>query len=250
MKQGAHRLLCLSLLLLMFAVPAMADDVTLNLESRILETFDTDTRSTEWFVRASKFSRDGEAATMVYAPAWPEALFGTNTDGADLRVLGVNAGFDKLGYNWLEFIPVQEDDEGNYVENPLEIPGRAQRIDFWVWGSNYLYTMEVHLRDYNGRMHVLPVGHIQYTGWRNLYTEIPGYIPQAGGYITSGGFNKNLELVKIVMWTTPEEKVDDFYVYLDHIKVLTDVFVTRFDGDDLADPANIDSIWSNAQGGN
>ena len=43
-----------------------------------------------------------------------------------------------------------------------------------------------------------------------------------------------------MIWTHPTEKVDDFYVFLDEIKVLTDLFETRFDGDDLADPRSLE----------
>ena len=58
-------------------------------------------------------------------------------------------------------------------------------------------------------------------------------IPQARRYIPRYA---GLELTKIVLWTAPDEKVDDFYFFMDEINVLTDLFETRFDGEDLADP--------------
>ena len=245
MKRGALLLICLSFLLIS-AQLVLSDEVVQNLESRIIESFD-DPNAQQWYVQASKFIADGYPL-MTYAPAWPEAVFGRNVEGRDLRVLGAKAAFDKQGYNYLEFIPVRQDQDGQMVPDPIELPGRVKDLDLWVWGSNYDFYMEVHLRDYTGRVHVLQLGGIKYVGWQNLKTPIPSYIPQAGGYVTEGGFIKTLELVKFVLWTKPAENVSGFNVYLDYVKVLTDTFVTRFDGDDLADPTKVQDIWSNAEG--
>ena len=97
-------------------------------------------------------------------------------------------------------------------------------------------------------MYVLHLGDLRYVGWRNLKASIPTYIPQAGGYITDGGFSKELELVKVVLWTRPTENVSGFSFYLDQIRILTDTFVTRFDGDDLAEAETVEEIWSSVEG--
>ena len=52
----------------------------------------------------------------------------------------------------------------------------------------------------------------------------------------------------MVLWTKPQENVSGFNIYLDQVKILTDTFVTRFDGDDLANPDKVQEIWSSAQG--
>ncbi len=247
MKRGASLLIILAALLLFASASSlMADEAIQNFESVVLETFDNpDAR--QWAVVGSKFITDG-MPLVVYAPAWPEALFGANRDNLDLKVLGVQASFDRQGYNYLEFIPVEKDQSGTLQPAPIDLPGRVQTLDLWVWGSNYDYYMEAHVMDYTGRVHVLPLGGLKYVGWNNLKARIPSYIPQAGGHITPGGFLKTLKLVKLVMWTKPTENVAGFNVYLDQIKILTDSFVTRFDGDDLADPAYVQEIWANAEG--
>jgi hypothetical protein len=56
-----------------------------------------------------------------------------------------------------------------------------------------------------------------------------------------------MELVKIVLWTRPEEAVDGFHFYLDQVKVLTDVFETPFDGEGLADPDFVQQTWDAEQ---
>jgi len=39
-------------------------------------------------------------------------------------------------------------------------------------------------------------------------------------------------------------KVGDFYIYFKQLIVLTDTFETMFDGDHLADPDIIPTLWS------
>jgi hypothetical protein len=36
-------------------------------------------------------------------------------------------------------------------------------------------------------------------------------------------------------------------VFLDDLKVLTDLFETRFDGDELADPDNLNKLWASGK---
>ncbi len=247
MKRGASLLISLAVLLFLTSTSNLiADEIVQNLESRVVESFDNpDTQ--QWYVGASKFVADGFPLT-TYAAAWPESLYGANLDNLDLRVLGVQAAFNRTGYNYLEFIPVVENQSGELEADPITLVGRVKTMDIWVWGSNYNYYMEVHIRDFNGRVHVLPLGGIRFIGWQNLKVEIPNYVPQEGGYVTSGGFIKNLELVKLVLWTKPTEDVSGFNVYIDRIKILTDTFVTRFDGDRLTNPEWVQETWSKAEG--
>ena len=246
MKRSVPLLLCLLFLLFMIPALSIADEVTQNLESMIIESFD-DPSGREWYAQASKFVADG-LPVMVYAPAWPEALYGRNSNALDLQVLGVKAAFMRQGYNSIEIVPVTEGDQGELVPDPILLPGRVKQLDLWAWGSNYDYYLEVHLRDYLGRVHVLYLGALRYVGWKNLRVEIPTYIPQAGGYITEGGFTKNMEFLKLVVWTKPNENVAGFNIYFDQIKILTDTFVSRFDGDELAEVDRVQEIWSNAGG--
>ena len=247
--------------------------------SQIIESFDNpedrdaaEWNSSEWLVRGSKFrtkiyDEDGnvtdEWPKSTYFEAWPEALFGSNKAERDLKVLGVNGRFDRKGYNFIELIPAVRNDDGDLeprhpdvyddsgsliLGNEITLPGRTKRLDMWVWGSNYDYYLEAHVRDYTGVVHVLKLGDLKYTGWRNLMVNIPNSIPQEGGYVTAGGYLKELKLVKLVLWTRPDERVQDFFIYFDQIKTLTDMFSTRYDGDELADKDTIQEIWSNGGG--
>ena len=240
MRQGSLHFVCLLMLLLLLTPTLLvADEKTLNLESRILETFDPDTRTTDWLIRGSKFITEG-FPKKAYAQTWPEALFGANREERDLEVLGAHFKFNRQGYNNIEFIPVKEGEDGEPVHNPISIPGRVQQLDFWVWGSDFDYYMEVHLRDFRGVVYTLNMGSLNFVGWKNLRTDIPSYIPQTQDYAP---YLAGLQLEKIVLWTNPTERVHNCYVYIDQIKVLTDIFISRFDGDTLAQPEQVQEIW-------
>ncbi|MFO7849321.1 MAG: flagellar filament outer layer protein FlaA [Spirochaetia bacterium] len=243
MRRGVLLSVCLAVLLVLLAPALVSADETVNLESRVLETFDPDDRTTEWQVRGSKFVTEG-FPRKTYAAAWPEALFGSNKEEEELEVLGTHFKFDRQGYNYIEIIPVEEGDEGDMEPNPIPIPGKVKDLDLWVWGSDFDYYMEVHLQDSRGVVHTLDLGNLDYTGWKNLRVSIPGHIPQTGQYAP---YLEGLRLVKFVVWTQPTERVHNCYLYIDHVKVLTDLFVDRFDGDGLAQPDRVDEIWQEEQ---
>lgn len=219
---------------------------TTNYQSIVIETFD-DSAESRWIVTGSKFATEG-LPQASWVRTWPDALYRREPEGRNLHSLGIRAAFDRQGYNYLEITPVDEDDE----PRGIPIPGRVRHLDMWVWGSNFDYYMDIHLRDYRGVVHVLKLGDINYRGWRNLRIMIPSYIPQDTRYtaefnpVTSqfDAAERELELVKIVMWTRPSERVSGFFLYLDEIKVETDLFRQPFDGELLADPAVVNELWS------
>jgi len=216
-----------------------ADEVTTNLVSAVLDNFDQPDKSV-WIVQASKFATKGFPET-TFVKAWPDALYGANKDKKDLYALGVHAKFDRKAYNSLELIPAKKGDGGKLVPNPIMIPGRAKALDLWIWGSNYNYYMDVHIRDFQGVDHVLSLGDLAFQGWRNLNVLIPTSIPQARRHIPR---YQGLELTKLVIWTRPTESVEEFYVFIDQVKVLTDMFESRFDGDNLADQDYLKEVWT------
>ena len=70
--------------------------------------------------------------------------------------------------------------------------------------------------------------------WR----RIPSWIPQAEPYIPKA---KRLLVKKLVFWSDPKERTDKFYIFVDHLQVVTNLFGERFDGDDLV-PVVLESL--------
>lgn len=252
MRQGSILLTCLAVSTILCAAPVFADTATEDLQSKVIERFDAADSSGDaskyeyaqnhrWIVRGSKFL-DKDTFKQQLVNTYPQALFPNAAASADLKALGVYAAFDRRGYNFLEFVPVADKDvDGKPVEQGIDIPGRVKNIDLWAWGSNYNYYLDLHLQDWTGAVHVLRVGDLTFRGWKNFRVEVPPSISQDVQYYPA---TKSLKLVKLVLWTRPEEKVNGFYFYLDHIKAITDVFETPFDGSALGDPATIQKIWA------
>ena len=264
MRQGGFRavrlIVLLFVMLSMVVFSGFGDDNTASVESIILEAFDgetshqwsfggrTHTYEFEWRADGSKFAStvdDQSFPQLNYIPAWPQAVFGINREGKDLKSLGIWGRFDRRGYNWIDVYPVAAKlDGGEYEPFEIPIPGRIQSLDMWVWGSNLSYYLEVYFRDYQGVIHSLYLGDLHYQGWRNLRVRIPSSIRQSKRVLPSLA---SLSFVKFRIWTMPMERVDNFYIYFDQLKILTDTFESLFDGDNLADPEQVQELWGQLQ---
>jgi hypothetical protein len=241
MRPGLRSFLGMVLGMMLFFTSAlvMADEFTQTITSRSLATFDDPANAGNWIVQGSKYATQG-FPQMQIVRAWPDALYGKNKINKNLFALGVHAKFDRKSYNFIEIIPAEKDSSGKLQPKGIPIPGRVKAIDMWVWGANFNYTLDAHLRDYQGIDHVLHLGSLQFAGWKDLGATVSGAIPQSRTYIPRYA---GLELTKLVIWTAPDEKVDDYYFFVDEISVLTDLFETRFDGEDLADPDSLNTLW-------
>jgi len=264
MRQGSFRAvrqIILTLIVLSVMVFSVSgDEFTSDYTSVIMESFhgESTTRSWtiagrnhtyefEWAVDASRFAtRIGEDQfpKLSYVPAWPQQLFGTNRSNQPLQSLGIWGKFDRRGFNWIDIYPVIPGTATNGDgPEPFEIPmpGRVSTLDMWVWGSNLNFYLEAYVRDYQGVVHTLYMGDLAYQGWRNLRVRIPNNIRQSRRILPRYA---GLHFVKFRIWTTPAERVDNFYVYFNQMKVLTDIFESLFDGNELADPDRVQEIWA------
>jgi hypothetical protein len=230
------RFLGIGLILLVLAVPSLLAAQTVantfgfqmeDIRSVVLDDFETN--DFNWQVDGSRFKADDFPQIKAGIEGAPIALQSDFAESENKYVLGVRAAFTRKGYNrvWI------------YPEEEIVVPGHAKKIDMWVWGANYYYNLEVHLRDYRGIVHTVPLGSLHFMGWKNLSAEIPRHIPQHIRYLP---MERPLTLVRLVIWTEPIERVDDYFIYFDQLKVLTDMYRTRFDGDVLADQTY--DIWS------
>jgi len=261
MKHASFKIICLIVWACITVFSAYGQDKAISWETRILETFNGDEDSPYiWKTQASRFistvrdangeavqddeGRDTKYPITTFVNAWPIQVFGygnqRDPDAPQIRSFGLRGQFDRRGYNWVDLYPTLADDEdGKPYEIP--IPGRVHNMDVWVWGANLRYYVEVYLRDYRGVVHSLKLGDLSYPGWRNLRITIPTNITQSKRVLPAYA---GLTFVKFRIWTQPVERVDNFYIYFKQLKILTDMFESLFDGNDLADPAHVDRLWS------
>ncbi|GAB1483822.1 flagellar filament outer layer protein FlaA [Treponema sp.] len=243
MKHGGFKAACIVLSTCIAILSVHADDRTISLESRILESFDGDS-GYSWNISSSKFATKNDKETfpkLAYVAVWPNSLHGNNKEGKDYKSLGIWGRFDRKGYNWIDVFPLAKDAASDSPAVEIPIMGRARMLDLWVWGSNFNYYMEAYVRDYKGVVHAIDMGDLNFEGWKNLRINIPESIPQSRRTLPR---RQGLTLVKFRIWTRPAERVDDFQIYLDQLKVLTDTFESLFDGDELADPERVQELWS------
>jgi hypothetical protein len=257
MKQGSFKAVSLVICLILIAGMAVSDlfgdENTVDYEAIVLDTFDGNSAHEwtigsktyqydfTWKVDASKFatkSDEDQWPKLTYVPSWPMALFGTNREGKDLKSLGIWGKFDRRGYNWVDVYPVSGDSDEPFE---IPIPGRISYLDMWVWGANLNYYVEAYFRDYQGVVHNIYLGAIGHTGWKNMRVHIPTNIRQSKRVLPRLA---GLTFIKFRIWTTPLERVDNFYVYFDQFKVLTDTFESLFDGDELADEDRVNELWA------
>jgi hypothetical protein len=251
-------LLLLNIMLLLNIHALVSDENTSNLQSVVLEDFELDENGKPkryWIAVPDRFGKEGGVDSgkslqqLGWINSWPEAYFGKEGvfDAGDgpkeyKTSLAAKVAFVRPGYNYVDLFPVSEQD-GQYIRTPIPFMGRVIQVDLWIWGANYKYEMEMVVKDYRNVEHRLPIGSIAHVGWKNFTVTIPTYIPQAAPYIPK---LKQLRLIKLVIYTTPKEKVTGAYVYIDHIKYLSDIFETKYDGYNLGDMEAADKLWESA----
>ena len=96
--------------------------------------------------------------------------------------------------------------------------------------------------DYHGIIHRIKVCSLEFIGWQHKIVKIPMTIPQLVRQLPHA---RELRLTKFIVTTNSKERVDEFYLYLDHIKYLTNKYYDTFDGDELVEKSKIEEIWGN-----
>jgi hypothetical protein len=241
MKQHINRALLITVALLsLFGIGLLfADETTVNLESRVVQDF-SKPEAQNWFVLGSKFST-GDFPRYGFIKGGPIAILGDDQSAIqNARSLSVAMLFNRQEYNWVDIVPGTKDKP---IELPL--PGRVKMIDMWVWSGDFNYYLEAFVRDYRGIVYTIPMGDLNFAGWKNLRINIPDNIPQSKKYLPR---REGLTLVKFRIWTRPTEVVvipgteggtdleKAVKFNFNNIKVLTDTFESLFDGDTLSNP--------------
>jgi len=225
-----HRVLfnmALVLLMLCVCLPMVAQPSSKAVETFIIDDFDSpDGRDWKWNVNASRFIAENFPKS-AYVAGIPNSLKPfRDANAPEAKVFGVQVAFDRKGDNWFEIYPT--DANGEIYEIPMK--GIVSQFDFWVWGANYRYTLEMLVRDSDGCVRILPCCRTTFNGWKNIVVNVPGSIPQQSR-LRSGP--KTLTLVGFRVRTDPAEFVDDFAIYFDQLKYTTNTLNNIFDGYDL-----------------
>ncbi len=141
----------------------------------------------------------------------------------DTRVLGVKVDFYHRGVVSFSLHPTA----------PIPVPGISKTISVWVAGRNFNHTLKVLLEDYFGNAMELTVGRLTFMGWKKLTVAVPPSIVQTDYHFT---YKDGIKITGFVIECDPMEAMGTYYLYLDDIRVVTDLFgEARRDADDMSD---------------
>lgn len=234
MKNGLKVLISL-VCLFVIGLPVFAQPNSKSIRTFTLDNFDNvgsqgylykgEELSWEWGVNSSRFVAK-DCPKTIYTKGQPNSLKQLNQGGDDEKqVFGVKTAFNRKGDNWFEVFPTKD---GEAYEIPFV--GNVTQIDFWIWGANYKYYLEVLVRDGNGTVKVLPAGSLAFSGWKNIIVKVPGWITQQSP-LRSG--RENLSFVGFRIRTDPSEYVDNYLIYFDEIQYTTNSLAYIYDGYEL-----------------
>lgn len=167
-----------------------------------------------------------ESRRFEGAPADRQPIPGEQQVGIsqqDKYVLGVKAQFYRRADVSISIAPVR----------PLAVPGIVKTVSVWVVGRNFNHLLKLVVQDQFGNVDVLPMGMLNFTGWRKLTVAIPPNIDQRNfHYPNKGGIN----ILGFVIDTNLTETYGSYYIYFDDLRAVTDLFADQSrDKDDIPD---------------
>ncbi len=141
----------------------------------------------------------------------------------DENVVGAKVSFYRRGVIDFTLKPIR----------PLPIEGITKTVSVWVAGRNSNHRMELLVTDHFGNDAIIPMGKLNFSGWKKLTVTIPPNIIQRNYHyadrmgISIVGFNIKCDI---------DETYGRYYVYFDDIRAVTDLFAEESrDTDDMMD---------------
>ncbi len=150
----------------------------------------------------------------------------------DKFVLGTRVDFLRRGFNSFVLAPIR----------PIPIEGTTKTISVWVVGRNYDHVLKILVQDFFGRNYELYMGKLNFQGWKKLTVAVPpqgadgksGIVQRNYHYTTNAG----LKVLGFKVEFDPVEAFGSYYIYLDDLRAVTDLFV-----EDSRDPDDMVDSW-------
>jgi hypothetical protein len=123
---------------------------------------------------------------------------------------------------------------------PIPIEGITKIISVWVAGRNFNHSLTVLIEDFFGKPYELYMGTLNFQGWKQLKVAVPPQTEDGVSGIVQRNYHYNNQLgIKIRGFRIdmdPMEALGSYYVYLDDLRAVTDLFAENSrDEDDMDD---------------
>ncbi|MDA8426400.1 MAG: flagellar filament protein FlaA [Treponema sp.] len=175
---------------------------------------------------------EGHPAGSLAEPLADPRYAGVNPGLINKYVLGVRAEFYHRGYNEIDITAAR----------PIPIEGITKTISVWVVGRNYDHLLVIVLQDFFGNTFDLPIGKLNFQGWKKLTVAVPPQSPDGRTGIVQTNFHYNTHMgIKVVgfkILCDPSEDFGTYYVYFDDMRAVTDLFA-----EDNRDPDDMSDNW-------
>ncbi|MDR0598382.1 MAG: flagellar filament outer layer protein FlaA [Treponema sp.] len=151
-------------------------------------------------------------------------------DIPDRYVLGTRVDYLRRGHSSFTMYPIR----------PIPIEGITKTISVWAAGRNFDHDLVLLVQDFFGRNFELYVGKLNFQGWKQLTVAVPPQSSDGRSGIVQRNYHYNNQMgIKIVGFRVdvdPMEAFGSYYVYLDDLRAVTDLFAEESrDPDDMVD---------------
>jgi hypothetical protein len=148
----------------------------------------------------------------------------------DRYVLGTRVDYLRRGYSSFIMYPLR----------PIPIEGVTKTISVWAAGRNFNHELYILIQDFFGRPFELYMGRLNFQGWKQLTVSIPPQAPDGRNGIIQRNYHYNnqmgIKLVGFRVRVDPMEAFGSYYLYLDDVRAVTDLFAEESrDPDDMMD---------------
>lgn len=150
-------------------------------------------------------------------------------DATNEEVYGVKVEFFRRGVNSFYITAAR----------PIPIEGVTKTVSMWVAGRNQGHTLTLLVQDYFGNNFELYMGSLSFSGWKKLTVAIPPSPDGKRGIVQQSAFfgdKPGLRIVGFRVDCDPEVAFGTYYMYLDDLRAVTDLYtMENKDLDDLSD---------------
>lgn len=234
MKRYSVIALCLLSAGILFAqVGTDPSQIGIDTAQQNLKEVSVDKFEHDGFWRAVMSGDDGFISARLFEgnPAGKEPIpEEENLNISDIHALGVRVDFLRRG-NSSFFI---------YPRRPIPIEGITKTISVWAVGRNFNHTLKIIVQDLYGRQFELSMGKLNFQGWKQLAVAVPAQPLIGQNGIVQRDYHRSNQMgitfIGFKVECDPAEAIGTYYLYLDDLRAVTDLFSenTR-DPDDMAD---------------